>query len=1172
MLRLVKWFSLLLLTPIIIHAQSSVTDQPSMTQISSPSPNAAALGKFGDVPVNLSTGIPQISIPLYNYKNVNNSLALDVELDYHAGGIKVDELASDIGIGWALNAGGAVMRTRRGIPDEIQNYGFMYDTLITDEIIGNRNNHYYSPNFYQQVAAGNYDGQNDLFSFCIGPLSGKFCFGKKGDFLMMTPSKVKIETKIVLDEIVSFTITDEKGTRYICDAMEESDNGTAANYHVHSSAWYVSRIIAPGATDSITFTYDQEWSRYTTGEFVTSTDDIVATMPDKTRETSYTTVITNGKRLRTINFPNSVTMNFNYDTQLRTDQDGGSQMYRLTQINLTDGQNTRGYNVYHDYSVGKLTLKKILPYDSFGETPGYEMSYYASLPKPLSNTQDHWGFYNSNPTGDLIPPYTSPQGIKLSGGNRSTDPDRVKSGSLTRIKYPTGGYTDFEMEANQAEDPRLIDSTYNIIKEKSYNKGMYLSNNAASTETFTFAGDAGSTGTFNVEIFQNGSCSGSSSCSFVIQLKNSANQVLKSTTIASDGSSQYKNYTFTVANMQPGTYSFYAYTQNMIYDNYINFTWTESHNNHPDTTITVVREWYIGGLRARSIKDYDGIHSWPASGRTYEYTKKNSTESSGAMGVKPEYFYDVFYQFHSLDHNKGELLPDDFNYYGYGISNYLVRASSSTQSLASINGSPVTYSRVVENYFNNGLSNGKKESYFTSYPSGGLAGYNPFPFTPPTYADWGYGQLQREVIYNANNDSVKTTVNVYQNYSDTYSNPTTRPLNFTCIALSPVIYEFYNPVSDNFTNWDQVRQPLYYLVRTFTPGAGRRDLVKSTVTEYQQGIAFSKEMTYTYDTAWNVKKTTQYNSNGELIETIKYFPYEYTTAIAQGMKAQNMYANDISTEVWKTIGTNRYLVNGFVNQYVATNTGYRIGSIDAFTNASPVITTSLGAFNPASFNRDANVFKSFISFGLYSPKGFFAEQGRIYDMKQAYLYGYNGNSVIAAAVNANAADLAYSSFEEDGKGNWAYAGTPATDATAISGTKVYALSAGAISRTGLAASKNYKVTYWSKNGAVSITGTNPIQGPTRNGWTLYEHVLPTGITSVILQGSATIDELRLYPVDASLSTYTYKLLYGVTTVCDERNSFNYYIYDGFGRLKVIKDQDQKILQEYDYQFQTSLTK
>src|SRR5258705_12034914 len=80
------------------------------------SPNAASLGKYGDVPVSYHTGIPDISIPIYTVRS--GSLSLPVNLSYHASGLKVQEQASWVGAGWSLNAGGMITRTVKGAADD----------------------------------------------------------------------------------------------------------------------------------------------------------------------------------------------------------------------------------------------------------------------------------------------------------------------------------------------------------------------------------------------------------------------------------------------------------------------------------------------------------------------------------------------------------------------------------------------------------------------------------------------------------------------------------------------------------------------------------------------------------------------------------------------------------------------------------------------------------------------------------------------------------------------------------------------------------------------------------------------------------------------------------------------------------------------------------------------
>src|SRR3954469_18365644 len=88
-----------------------------------PSPDASALGKYAEYPVGLYTGTLPLNIPLYTVKD--GSLEVPIELTYHASGNKVDEAASFAGLGFALNAGGAVMRSIRNLPDDYSNKGFL---------------------------------------------------------------------------------------------------------------------------------------------------------------------------------------------------------------------------------------------------------------------------------------------------------------------------------------------------------------------------------------------------------------------------------------------------------------------------------------------------------------------------------------------------------------------------------------------------------------------------------------------------------------------------------------------------------------------------------------------------------------------------------------------------------------------------------------------------------------------------------------------------------------------------------------------------------------------------------------------------------------------------------------------------------------------------------------
>ena len=43
-------------------------------EVITPSPNAAAIGKFTETPINYNTGVPQISLPIFNWEKNNLKL------------------------------------------------------------------------------------------------------------------------------------------------------------------------------------------------------------------------------------------------------------------------------------------------------------------------------------------------------------------------------------------------------------------------------------------------------------------------------------------------------------------------------------------------------------------------------------------------------------------------------------------------------------------------------------------------------------------------------------------------------------------------------------------------------------------------------------------------------------------------------------------------------------------------------------------------------------------------------------------------------------------------------------------------------------------------------------------------------------------------------------------
>ena len=211
--------------------------------------------------------------------------------------------------------------------------------------------------------------------------------------------------------------------------------------------------------------------------------------------------------------------------------------------------------------------------------------------------------------------------------------------------------------------------------------------------------------------------------------------------------------------------------------------------------------------------------------------------------------------------------------------------------------------------------------------------------------------------------------------------------------------------------------------------------------------------------------------------------------------------------------------------------------------------------------------ESFYSFNNGNPVQVTPRDG----IANSYIWDYLNSEPVAKASNAPVSQIAYTSFEADGKGSWAFSGAPVTDATSPTGGKCYGLGSGSITRTGLTSGAKYIVSFWKKSGAsVAISGgtSTSVTGKTINSWTYIEYTITTNTTTITVSGSGSIDELRLYPANAQMVTYTYTPLLGMTSACDADNKITYYFYDGFGRLKWIKDQDLNIIKTIQYHYQS----
>lgn len=187
---------------------------------------------------------------------------------------------------------------------------------------------------------------------------------------------------------------------------------------------------------------------------------------------------------------------------------------------------------------------------------------------------------------------------------------------------------------------------------------------------------------------------------------------------------------------------------------------------------------------------------------------------------------------------------------------------------------------------------------------------------------------------------------------------------------------------------------------------------------------------------------------------------------------------------------------------------------------------------------------------------------KLNDVTKSYIWDYAGQRPVAEVVNAIPADVAYIGFETQSSGN--FSGVLPSNVLAtdfLAGRKSYNLAGSTITKP-VTANKKYRVSYWSKNGALTIAGSlSVISGASLNGFTFFVHEVSRSTGPVTITGNAIIDELRICPVESLISTFTYDPDYGMTSSQGSSDLLKFFEYNEFGQLKTIRDEERNVVRD-----------
>jgi len=1109
------------------------------------SPDVSSLLKFTENPVSVSTGLPEINIPLYTISS--QFVNLPVSLSYHSGGVKVTDVAPWTGMGWSLVSGGVIA----------QNIGGM-DDFSANPAGGRLNNPFTNLDNpaiceLKNLVESKQDAQPDIFNFSFGGKSGQFFVKDDYTIGLVSESKLKIEALpgYVPGQgfsVSSWRVTDITGVKYEFNEYGTVENrtvsvmnGTVSNWEIELNlpvksqrTYYLSKIIQPGG-DEIVFQYDPYSIRN-----VDHTSDNKSGINASVSK-NYQTSLIQEKRIRYITFPNGK-LEF-VPGPNRCDLYGDKM---LDKVILYDGSNVKQkeFRMNYRYHIGSNVVEvntlTFNPSDApyfIGSTAAaidndaykdkrlflygvdeidvstnstaysYQFEYNTTwgMPDRFSSQQDWWGYFNGNNQNSMLDgifqdPASSGLSYEYTTPYRAPDLARTQAGILKKITYPTGGYAEFEYEQNTTAGNKTQTSPYIQHLPVSYNVSSGVAN--------AYLGDLNINNNPNRTIqikFEVQTCiNGPLILNRPFSIRDAAGntvysdaQITAAPFESGPGSpSPYRTYTLSLTN---GNYKIYsAITGGVPCSYYIKvLTWYE------DAPI----QWMspAGGVRVKSSTLYDPVANKHLI-KTYDYNRtidgilQSSGKHTGGAPFKTGYAYNASdgLEWGNIDPN----LPS-----GEKTKTIYILTSSPVYPLGNICYDKITEKRVDQS----GNDLGKTEYTYLNYSDvfsstytiknyQNLPVFNEMNVATPLFnvTDNSLMRnklLKKEDFLNTGGTTYKSIVkqeNLYNpvtlaeipGLATTYHFRSAYTIGNTCSPYSVFLPQFDKIAYMKYTN-------SYAYLRLESTETLETTTDNTTLTRKQE---------YEYSEPTMLpKKITETNSTGnKIVSTYKYAgDYPNVTNSADGiLNLQQKYAIGSVVEQSKYNIDPNNIERLTASSFISYLTGLPLPSVVYGME----LTSPLTGFVPSSvqsgaITKDSRYVTKHL-FNQYDTKGNILEQQKANDVKEAYLWGYNSQYPVAKVTGSDQNTV--KSFI-----NQSILDNPATTDAAMR-TELNKI------RTGLA-------------------GTN-----------------------------------------AQVFTYTYKPLTGVTSETDATGKVLFYEYDGLGRLKLIKDLNGKILKQYEYKYQAAL--
>ena len=1015
-----KILSILICTSAIpCFGQSWVS--PANTDIYPPGPQAASLLKPAQAQISMYSGQAQVSIPLYTIEA--GGITIPITLDYSTGGIKVEEMATRVGLGWSLNAGGVISRTVRGFYDDKQSGGYLYQAIPASINTGDQNQFNQLENLCNNII----DWQPDEYCYSFLGHSGMFVFDDSDIIRTIPYVNYAISGK---PPQTPFTIITDDGIKYSFNYIVSSNqtvNISGGDDHTSTcqNSWYLTKIEFPDKNNKVSFyygapeTYTQYFYQYST-EGQCDNDDEDCT-PDRSTTSTRTTCNNSEARLDSIVFPGGTVLFL--PGNVRQDISGN---YTLGKILIKDAfqKIIKTFDLKYSYfgsgSSARLRLDEVAEADSSGnELNPYEFIYNKSITLPGYNTgtsdksksQDHWGYYNAALNSSTIPVFlTCDSGhVTFGNANRNTDSMMERADILEKIVYPSQGSVSFDYEGNYYgfdDEGHLVFDTLPLPTSSAYasmDADDCPSHNCADTDKFTM------TCTNSVHIESNWTNIGDGDVWVEIKSVDGGN-----------GGSTPSNIDIFPASkdtsdvlLPAGNYLVIAVVVGYAGSAAVKVI-------YPTSCDMIIKKYKLaGGLRIHKVTYSDGdTDSSNDLIKIYNYDLPHEPDRpSGKLSYFPVYSY-----------NFEKVEPILINGQTFWDSCKLVKGFSSSQATEeNTKGGVVGYTDVDEipcHHYKllNGkdtliADNGKIHYHFSFTPN--LSWLKDFPFPPIYNNEYQRGNLLDEVYYDSHNNPVKKIHNHYSLINDANYHLITgiKAAIYkakTQINNDQIAYEYYNYISQFYCHDSTVTTD--YDLHDST-----KKIISGTSTFYTNPI--HEEIT----------KTVTLRSDGAVVTQYFRYPPDYgvhnyggTGPMMQSLDQMSNYLHmhNVVIESYTTInkGGTDSVISGELIRYRMFNGKPVKDTIYQLDLQNPIPLSSFTVSNTSGnkFNKDSR-YRPVFFYSAYDDSLMPVTFYQPYDQHTTVTYDYPRYKAEAVLENADRNNMAYTSFEAgDNSGGWTF--------------------------------------------------------------------------------------------------------------------------------------------------------